>query len=182
LVSRPEFIFGTPSGGHEEKTALESLAAGAALAGAILSAIAYCLVRKIGKRVHFMVHVTYFGFMSIIISGVGTLIGGAAIPVSDWTPVQWVILSGVGVAAFIAQCFLNAVRVVHADPNFHLPSQGLQIAPAGPATLMRNLDIVFAFVFGLYIFNEVPQVTSVIGALIILGATGAVAIIKSFKN
>ncbi|KAI9095874.1 hypothetical protein DFS34DRAFT_705447 [Phlyctochytrium arcticum] len=171
LVSRPEFLFGPHpisvlaginSGNHH-------LAALAALGGALMSSVAYCLVRKIGTSVHFMVQVVYFGGMSTLLSSFGLLLSHflssspSPTPLSSWTLKETLTLLLVGVTAFIAQCFLN---------------KGLQMAPAGPATLMRNLDIVFAFIFGLTLFGEVPLWTSVLGASIILGATASVALVK----
>lgn len=183
LVSRPGFIF---HDGHSADSLAGPLAA---LGGAVMSAIAYCLVRHIGRRAHFTVHVTYFSLMSTILSSVALFAGGNVVPVPQWTIAQAATLLAVGVSAFIAQCFLNA---------------GLQLANAGPATLMRNLDIgealaadctyrapvqphmtyplashvVFAFIFGQVFFNETPKLTSIIGASIILASTAAVALYK----
>ncbi|KAI8822226.1 uncharacterized protein EV422DRAFT_495087 [Fimicolochytrium jonesii] len=179
LVSQPDgdsrFSILTGAGKTKATSVIAPLAA---LAGAIMSSVAYVLVRKIGSRAHFMVHVTYFGLMSSLLSGFALLITSSptsttttsslpAIPPTQWTPTQYLTMCSVGLSAFIAQCFLNA---------------GLQRANAGPATLMRNLDIVFAFVFGLAFFGEVPRVTSVLGAALILGATATVALWKWYGS
>ncbi|KAJ3004873.1 hypothetical protein HKX48_001000 [Thoreauomyces humboldtii] len=158
LVSRPEFIF------HDTGRAAHTpLAPLAALGGAILSAIAYCLVRKIGNRAHFLVHVTYFGGVSTLLSASLLFYTNDYVPLPSWTIQQTAVLLAVGLSAFIAQCFLNA---------------GLQMAHAGPATLMRNLDVVFAFVFGAAFFHERPRITSIIGASIILTSTISVGLYK----
>ncbi|TPX61666.1 hypothetical protein PhCBS80983_g00895 [Powellomyces hirtus] len=173
LVSRPEFIFHDSDHNHHQDAdaphhggkhhATSPWAALAALGGALMSAVAYCLVRKIGTRAHYMVHVTYFGAMSTLISGVALFYTATPVPLPQWTLAETAMLLAVGVSAFIAQCFLNA---------------GLQMAHAGPATLMRNLDIVFAFVFGSVFFGETPRVTSIVGAAIILASTASVALFK----
>ncbi|KAJ3279010.1 hypothetical protein HK104_001852 [Borealophlyctis nickersoniae] len=171
LVARPEFLFGssTPDASTPDYGVPTYLAATAAFVGAMMSSVAYCLVRKIGKRAHFMVHVTYFGLMSTVFSFVGLVLfqWDEAVGVWKWDLEQWGVSLGIGATAYIAQCFLNA---------------GLQLANAGPATLMRNLDIVFAFVFGLVFFNEVPRLTSVIGATLILVATACVALLKWYRR
>ncbi|TPX64535.1 hypothetical protein SpCBS45565_g05822 [Spizellomyces sp. 'palustris'] len=169
LVSRPEVLFGSPADTHHSASGdtHTSWAALAAFAGALMSAVAYCLVRKIGGRCSFMVHVTYFGAVSTILSGIGLGLFQDAVPLGEWTRLQWLVMLSVGLSAFVAQCFLNA---------------GLQMANAGPATLMRNLDIVFAFIFGLVFFHEVPQVTSVLGASLILAATATVAGLKWWRR
>ncbi|KAI8924273.1 hypothetical protein BC831DRAFT_310704 [Entophlyctis helioformis] len=170
LVSRPEFIFGPPEKASPDEHHFRYplyIPTIAALLGAIMSSIAYCLVRLIGKRVHFMVNVTYFGLVSTGLSFVLLVAFELPVPVMSWTLEQWGIMLSVGIAAFAAQCFLNA---------------GLQLANAGPATLMRNLDIVFAFLFGLWLFHEVPHSTSVIGAVLIGTTTAGVAFIKWLRS
>lgn len=170
LVARPEFLFrpsDVPTHSIVGDKVPASWAALAAFLGAIMSAVAYCIVRKIGKRAHFMVHVTYFGGVSTVLSAIALHFLQEAVPVSAWTVMDWITVLSVGLAAYIAQCFLNA---------------GLQLANAGPASLMRNLDIVFAFAFGLWFFHEVPTLTSILGATIVLGATGTVAMVKWWRS
>ncbi|KAL5038360.1 hypothetical protein RTP6_005684 [Batrachochytrium dendrobatidis] len=113
LVSRPEFLFGklphdtTPnSGQYVYSRYIPSLSA---LAAAVSLAVAYCLVRVVGKSVHYLVHVTYFGLLSTILSGVLLFFVERPVPVYLWTIEEWTIMLGVGVSAFAAQCFLNAV-------------------------------------------------------------------------
>nr|KAJ3419802.1 hypothetical protein HK105_006483 [Polyrhizophydium stewartii] len=159
LVSRPEFIFGVPEEAVIGYRLPSYIPATAALIGATTAAIAYCLVRVIGKRVHFMVHVTYFGCLSTVVSGV--LLWSLEKPIGPemWSAHDWAVMLGVGIMAFAAQCFLNA-----------------------PATLMRNLDIVFAYIFGLWLFHEVPTVMSIAGALLIGLTTAGVAFVKWLRT
>jgi drug/metabolite transporter (DMT)-like permease len=63
FVSQPSFIFGGAS-----KTSLIPTAV--ALFGASMTSVAYCLVRFMGKRVHFLCHVFYFGMASTFLSAV----------------------------------------------------------------------------------------------------------------
>lgn len=168
LVARPEFIFGT---GLEETNPSASsniqryplpvwIPTIAAIIGAITSAFAYILVRKLGPRVHYMSHVLYFGLMSTIASATILLI------TKQWIwdfGIDAVKVLGVGILAFCAQGCLN---------------KGLQMANAGPATLMRNLDVFFAFVFGVLLFDEIPVWTSIVGSILIAGTTSIVAYLK----
>ncbi|KAI8896812.1 hypothetical protein BC833DRAFT_621805 [Globomyces pollinis-pini] len=168
LVTRPEFLFGVSDiVSPIHYTVPMWMPALAAFAGACSSAFAYIIVRIVGKKVNFMVHVAYFGGMSTIISGIILYGFCSPIPISEWTFEQTVVLLSVGFLAFLAQCSLN---------------KGLQLANAGPATLMRNLDIVCAFIFGIVLFGEIPQITSIIGALLIGGATAIVAFVKYLKS
>jgi len=56
-------------------------------------------------------------------------------------------------------------------------NRGLQMENAAPAALMRNIDIVFAFVFDVVCFGEQPHPLTVVGAVIVcLSTTGAVVL------
>ncbi|KAJ2875373.1 hypothetical protein GGH93_001654 [Coemansia aciculifera] len=133
----------------------------AALAGAISGALAYCVVRKVGRGVHSMVHVVYFGALSFVGSAVMMFL--VQVPRMPKTGSEWALMLAVGVFAFIGQVLLN---------------RGLQLAPTGPATLMRNLDVVFAFVLGVTLFDEIPDWSGVLGALVIITCTVAMGLHK----
>ena len=55
------------------------------------------------------------------------------------------------------------------------------MAPAGPGTLMRMNDVVFAFLFGIFILHEYPDIYSVSGASLIVIMTSAMGIHKMNK-
>ncbi|KAJ2744070.1 hypothetical protein GGI20_003265 [Coemansia sp. BCRC 34301] len=127
----------------------------AALVGAMSGALAYCLVRKAGRAVHSMVHVVYFGALSMVGSGVLMFVVQLPRwPVTSW---EWTLMAALGAFSFAGQVLLN---------------RGLQLAPTGPATLMRNLDVVFAFVLGITLFAEMPDLVSIIGAVLIACSDG----------
>ncbi|CAO3597527.1 unnamed protein product [Absidia cylindrospora] len=129
-----------------------------------MSAFAYCTVRKIGRGASYMVHVVYFGAISCIISPIGMWFQGSVMPSGAK---EYGSLLLVGVTAFIGQCLLN---------------QGLQMAPAGPGTLMRMNDVVFAFLFGIFILHEYPDVYSVSGASLIVLMTTALGLHKWWSH
>ncbi|KAG2177946.1 hypothetical protein INT43_003193 [Umbelopsis isabellina] len=167
LVSRPEFLFGKAVL-HVQEMDAESeriFAIICAVIGAMMSAVAYVTVRKIGKGAHFMVHVVYFGALSSALSPIG--IWGFQHFVMPETFNDYLILVLVGTFAFLGQCLLN---------------QGLQMAPAGPGTLMRMNDIVFAFLFGILLLHEIPTLSSILGAAVIVGCTTALGIHKWYIN
>lgn len=56
------------------------------------------------------------------------------------------------------------------------------MAPAGPGTLMRMNDIVFAFAFGILLFHEIPPISSILGATLIVGCTTALGLHKWYMN
>ncbi|KAJ1952021.1 hypothetical protein GGI12_006350, partial [Dipsacomyces acuminosporus] len=101
-----------------------------------------------------MVHVVYFGFLSLVGSSIAMFLLQS--PRLPRTLYEWTVMGMVGTFASLGQVLLN---------------RGLQLAPAGPGTLMRNLDVVFAFLFGITLFDEVPDWISVGGAVVIVGCT-----------
>ncbi|RKP14669.1 hypothetical protein BJ684DRAFT_4945, partial [Piptocephalis cylindrospora] len=177
LVAKPSFLFSSPLPTVEHPTLSDAeewnrlLAVGAALLGAILAALAYTTVRKVGSRAHFLAHTFYFGIASSIISlGLLFLFPSSSSsssppsstpfsPLLELEPMGWVLLAGIGLAAFLGQCCLN---------------RGLQLAPAGPGSLMRNLDVVFAYLFGLGLLGDPVDLYGVLGALLIIGCTVSV--------
>jgi drug/metabolite transporter (DMT)-like permease len=107
LVSRPEFLFGKAVVHAQEMDAeFERIfAVMCSVVGAMMSAVAYVTVRKIGKGAHFMVHVVYFGAISSALSPIG--IWGLQHFVMPETWNDYLILILVGTFAFVGQCLLN---------------------------------------------------------------------------
>ncbi|KAI9265218.1 hypothetical protein BDA99DRAFT_559285 [Phascolomyces articulosus] len=155
LVAKPEFLFGTQDnkGLPPENTITSGrmFIVFCAFIGAIMAALAYITVRKIGKGTHFFVNTVYVGLLS-------SLLAIPSLPFFQqefiW-PQGWyeyTILCMTGVTAFMGQCLLN---------------KGLQLVAAGPGTLMRTNDVIFAFLFG-----------KLAGATIIVTMTTAIGLRK----
>lgn len=138
LIARPAFLFG------EGATTLDLTAVGIALLGAVFAALAYTTVRKLGETEHSLVVVFYFPLVSI------PACLPVLAPVAVWpTPVEWIMLLGIGVLTQIAQVFLT---------------RGLHKEEAGRATSVSYLQIVFATAWGLLFFGEVPDLLTIAGA------------------
>ena len=60
-----------------------------------------------------------------------------------------------------------------------LMAESLQLEDAGPAILIRNLDVVYAFVLEYVLINLKPDQLSLIGASIVLIATSLIAISRT---
>lgn len=45
------------------------------------------------------------------------------------------------------------------------------MAPTGPVTLARTTDVVFAFLFGMIIFKEIPGFYTLLGSSLVVGTT-----------
>ncbi len=143
LIAQPSFLFGA------QASELDLTAVGIALAGAVFAAIAYTTVRKLGETEHPLVVVFYFPLISI-----PACLPFLA-PVFVWpTPLEWLMLLGIGVLTQIAQIFLT---------------QGLHLEPAGRATSVSYLQILFAAVWGMLFFSEFPDMLTIVGALLVVG-------------
>ncbi len=149
LVARPSFLFGAST------DSLPLVPVAATLAGALLSAVAYTTVRKLAATEHALVIVFYFPLVSVP-AAVPLMWGTALWP----TPTEWLLLLGIGVCTQIAQVLLT---------------MGLQRERAGRALSMSYVQIVFAALWGLLFFGEVPDLLAIGGAVLIVGGTLLVA-------
>ncbi|KAI8147184.1 hypothetical protein BJV82DRAFT_598093 [Fennellomyces sp. T-0311] len=68
LVAKPSFLFDERQGGQEEGDSIRIIAIFATLMAAVLSAVAYVTVRKVGQQAHFLNHTLSFGALSAILS------------------------------------------------------------------------------------------------------------------
>ena len=88
-----------------------------------------------------------------------SFLGSLPFVATDWvrpTLTEWGILVGVGVSTHLGQIFVTA---------------GLQREPAGRAMTVGYLQIVFAAVWGLLVFGEIPGPWSLAGALVVVAST-----------
>lgn len=149
LVARPAFLFGGLA------ARLDAVAVGVALLGAMLSAGAYVTVRRLGATEDPLVIVFYFAAFSLvgsipIVAPVAVMPAGA----------EWLVLLGVGLATLAAQVAVTL---------------GLGMEPAGRATAVGYLQIVFAAGWGAFFFSEIPDAWGFAGALLIIAGTVGIA-------
>lgn len=146
LIARPTFLFGA----HAASYSLT--AAGIALLGALLSAAAYVIVRKLRSTEHPLVVVFYFPLISTF-GSLPTALPGAVWPTwSEWG----ILILGVGLSAQLGQVFMT---------------KGLHLERAGKATAVSYLQVVFAALWGLLVFHEVPDPISIGGAVLVVAGT-----------
>jgi drug/metabolite transporter (DMT)-like permease len=149
LIAQPSFIFGGAS-------RLDPFDVGVALAGAIFAAISYVIVRKLRESEHALVVVFYFPLIATPAS-IPTALPDAIMP--TWWELG--VLLAIGIVTHIAQVAMT---------------KGLHLEEAGRATAVSYLQVVFAFVWGMFFFDEFPTVLSVVGAVLIVGSTIAIAL------
>jgi drug/metabolite transporter (DMT)-like permease len=144
LVAQPTFLF---SGG----AALDPVAVVIGVIGAIFSAVAYVVIRRLGSTEHHMVVVLYFPLVT----------GPASLPILAFEGLvlpqgfEWLLLLGIGVAAQLGQIEIT---------------KGFKLETAGRASSVTYLQIVLAYSWGVLLFGEYPNSLSIAGAfLVVLG-------------
>lgn len=145
LIARPSLLFGAAA------ATLDLFAVGVAVAGALVAAMAYTLVRKLRETEHPLVVVFYFPLVAV----------PAVLPLAgpDWlwpTPWEWGVLLAVGLFTQVAQVYMT--KSLHAEQ-------------AGRATAASYTQIVFAAFWGFLIFGEVPDLWVFCGALLVVAGT-----------
>jgi drug/metabolite transporter (DMT)-like permease len=140
---------------HPSGSGLDPLGVAFALGAAACSAFAYVTVRELSRTEHPLVIVFYFPLVATPLA-----IPWAAASWVTPTPVELLILLGVGVATQLGQVFLT---------------MGLTLERAGRAASAGYLQIVFAIGWQLAVFGSAPTAFTLAGAALIIAGTLAVA-------
>ena len=148
MIARPSWLFG---GGHAAPLPWEF--AFVALLGAMLSAIAYVTVRRLGRTEDPLVVVFWFPLVTV------PMTAPFALPQWTWpTWQEWLLLLGIGASTQIAQVELT---------------RGLAKEAAGRATAVGYLQVAFATLFGAVVFGALPDVWSWAGMATIVVSLAA---------
>jgi drug/metabolite transporter (DMT)-like permease len=122
-----------------------------AVAGAMLTSLAYISVRRLGRSEHPLVIVLYFPLMALPLSLPLVLLD----PVLP-TAAEALWLVGVGLFTQLGQIGLT---------------HGLTGLPAARATALSYTQVVFAALWGWWFFAEPPDGRTLMGAALVLSAT-----------
>ncbi len=129
---------------------LPPLGVAAALVSATASAAAYTTVRKLRETDHPLVIVFYFSIIAVPAS-IPFVLPVFVMPHGR----EWLLLLGIGIATQVGQVLMT---------------RGIGLVPAGPATAVGYLQVVFAAGWGILIFGEALTMTTLLGAgLIFVG-------------
>tara|TARA_B100000683_G_scaffold171669_1_gene165435 strand:- start:2160 stop:3074 length:915 start_codon:yes stop_codon:yes gene_type:complete len=146
LVAQPSFFF--ESGGS-----LPFMGVVSALVGACFSAGAMVTVRALGHKEIALSPVFYLNLC--------TFVGTVYFAIQDWVWGSWelwLILIAIGVLTHFGQYFMT---------------RGLAMETAGRGSAVGYFQIVFAIIWGVLFFSELPNLLALIGAVFIfLGTLG----------
>ena len=148
LIAQPSFLFGTGS-------AIRPGLLVVAIGGAVLSGAAYAVVRKLRESDHALHVILFFPLVSVPAS-LPFVIANPVWP----NPVEWVLLVGSAVTSQIGQVFMTR--------SYHMEL-------AARASTASYSQIVFAAIWGVLLFSEVPTVWLLAGSLMVVLGTAIVS-------
>ncbi len=121
------------------------------LLSAVFSAAAYLSVKKLTAWFSPLHIVLCFALVSVVMALPPTVAGFRVPPAASWLPIL-----GVGASAAVGQ-----LTMTHA----------YRLAPAGRISIVTYANVVFAVVWGWWLFGEVQDGRSLLGSLLILAST-----------
>ncbi|KAG9484816.1 hypothetical protein GDO78_008107 [Eleutherodactylus coqui] len=165
LIARPPFLFGADDDGSEKDYSDHMKGTIAAVGTAVGASLTIVVLRKMGKSVHYLLSVWYYAVIGLIECVIVLFVMGA------WTlpycGLDRLLLIFIGVLGLGGQIFLV---------------KALQIEKAGPVSIMRTMDVVFAFTFQALFLHHTPTWLTIGGALCIIASTAGTAILKWYTS
>ena len=146
IMVPPAFLFGAWASSPDP---LPLRGVGAALFGALGSGTAYVLIRRLSSTEDPSVIIFYFPFIALPVAGL--LLGDDFVMPTGFA---WPLLLLVGVFTQVAQYGLT---------------KAMQTEDASKATAYSYVQVIFSAVLGWMLFNEIPTVNTLLGALFITG-------------
>jgi len=132
---------------------------GYAILAAVCLSLFFILNKMTGKKLDVTLTIFYPSVFGVIISPIFIAVTHKSWFV--WTPETWGLIIVVGFVSFVGLMFM---------------AESLQLEDAGPAILVRNLDVVYAFLLQYALLKIKPDLMSFVGAGIVLAATSLIAL------
>lgn len=174
IISRPAFLFGllhqSELDSHEEDEVPEKMRVRAvmvALLGVCGASSVYIIIRKIGRRAHPLISVSYFSLWALIVSTIGLIVTPGLGFVLPRTGTQWIFLILLGICGFLFQFCLTA---------------GIQRVSAGRAAAATYTLMIWTLIWEKVIWDKTPDKWSIAGGSLILGSGAIVALFKWWEK
>ncbi|KAM7330164.1 solute carrier family 35 member G1 isoform X1 [Alexandromys fortis] len=154
LIVRPPFLFGSDTSETSNSYSDHIKGTFAAIGHAVLSAMTLVILRKMGKSVDYFLSIWYYvilGLLECIV--ILFAIGGWSLP---YCGLDRLFLILIGLLGLGGQIFIT---------------KAVQVEKAGPVAIMKTMDVVFAFIFQIAFFNNMPTWWTVGGALCVVAST-----------
>uniref|UniRef100_A0A8C5MA06 Solute carrier family 35 member G1 n=1 Tax=Leptobrachium leishanense TaxID=445787 RepID=A0A8C5MA06_9ANUR len=165
LIARPPFLFGPRIEGLEEDYSDRLKGTIAAIGSAVGASLTIVVLRKMGKSVHYLLSIWYYAIIGLI-ECVITLFA-----LGEWN------LPACGLDRFLLIC----IGILGLGGQTFLV-KALQIEKAGTVSIMRTMDVVFAFIFQALFLSQSPTLWTYGGALCIIASTAGTVIVKWYTS
>lgn len=171
IISKPSFLFKyfqhspdfTKGDDNGIPEAMRIRAVLVALLGVCGASSVYIVIRKIGRRAHALIFVSYFSMWSLVVSTVGLLCTPGLGFVFPRTLTEWSLLFLLGIFGFLFQFCLTA---------------GIQRVTAARAAAATYTLMLWTLMWEKLIWNKTPDRWSICGGILILGSGMIVAVFK----
>jgi len=134
------------------------------LLSAFTIAIFFILVKALGRRGDFMIGIFYLGIVGSVIPIVHDVVRSQK-PQLGIDERDWIIIFLASFLSYLSLMFL---------------AEALQLEDAGPASMIRYTDFVYAFILQYLILGIKPTILTIIGAFIIICSTGTLTLYRHF--
>ncbi|KAG8537430.1 hypothetical protein GDO81_024379, partial [Engystomops pustulosus] len=164
LIARPPFLFGS-NNSFEDDDSDHMKGSIAAVASAVCASLTLVVLRKMGKSVHYLLSIWFYAVIGLIECVIALFVIGAwSLPYCGID--RWLLVF-IGILGLGGQAFL--VKALH-------------IEKAGPVSVMRTMDVVFAFIFQALFLDRIPTWLTIGGALCIVAGTAGTAILNWYTS
>lgn len=154
MVSKPPFLFG-----HSTKQ-YSFLGPLAAFLSTIFSAIVYIVLRTL-KNLHYSVILVCFSTYSVFqTTSIAWATGKLCWPKCG---TERLLVIALGIFSFSGQMLLTIAS---------------QLEEAGLVAIARTVDVVFAFIWQIIFFNEIPNIFSIVGAILVTSSVVMIGLRK----
>lgn len=136
-----------------------------ALAAAICLSWFYILNKMNGKKTDVTLTILYPSIFGMLIAPFAMLFKGEHVVLGELNSLSWGLLFIVGFVAFIGLMFM---------------AEALQLENPGPAVLIRNMDVIYAFVFQFLFVHQPPGLSALIGTIIVITCSSVIAMNRVF--
>ncbi|XP_045147299.1 solute carrier family 35 member G1 [Echinops telfairi] len=165
LIVRPPFLFGSTAERAGESYSVHLKGTFAAVGHAVFAAVTLVILRKMGKSVDYFLSIWYYvilGLLECVI--ILCALGEWSLPHCG---LDRLFLILIGLFGLGGQVFLT---------------KAIQIEKAGLVALTKTMDVVFAFIFQIIFFNDVPTWWTVGGALCVVASSSGAAFRKWYQS
>lgn len=137
-----------------------------ALLAAMCLSLFFILNKLNGMKLDVTLTIMYPSVFGIIVAPIAMLINKEKFIITQMEGEYWGLLIVVGFVSFIGLMFM---------------AEALQLEDAGPAVLIRNCDVIYAYLLQYLLMHHPPTISAIIGTVIVLGFSSLMALNRVFN-